>query len=196
MDRRRAAAAAATVLLLAGCGSTREEVPLPGIEQSPAGEADTPSASPGTPSPSPTADDGADADAAATGDAALTAVRTAENAVPGGRAADLDRDDDDGDYEITVVGAGGAEDVAVGSDGTQVLRQQPDDDLDDDDRAALGTATVTLADAIDAAVAQSGGVVDDVELETEDNGVVWKVKVRAGDGEREVRVDAADGTVR
>lgn len=193
MDRRHGATVVTAVLLLAGCSADREEVPLPGIEQSPAAEADAPSA--GDASPTATAD-GADGADGGTGDAAVAAVRTAENAVPAGRAVDLDRDDDDGDYVVTVVGDGGAEDVAVAADGAQVLRQEPDDDLDDDDRAALATATVTLTDAIEAAVAQSPGTVDEVELETDDGAVVWKVTVQAGDGEREVRVDAADGTMR
>ncbi|MDO8147525.1 hypothetical protein Q6350_03685 [Isoptericola sp. b515] len=69
------------------------------------------------------------------------------------------------------------------------------DDLDDDDRAALGSARVSLSQAIVRVVEASGGVLDEAELEEDDSTALWKVTVRLGDDDVEYRVDVATGAV-
>ncbi len=71
------------------------------------------------------------------------------------------------------------------------------DDLDDDDRAGLEAATTTLGEAVETALAEVGGTLDDVELDEEDGTWVWSVSVdRTDDGDDvEVHVDAATGEV-
>lgn len=108
---------------------------------------------------------------------ALVAIDTAE-AEAGGTAYEIDDQDDDGTWEVDVRVGDRSVEVTVSADGTQVVGTE-DDDLDDDDRAALDASTITLAEAIELAVAEAGGVLDDAELEGEDDGRPhhWEVTV-------------------
>ncbi|USQ78912.1 hypothetical protein NF556_14935 [Ornithinimicrobium faecis] len=108
---------------------------------------------------------------------ALVAIGTAE-AEAGGTAYEIDDQDDDGTWEVDVRVDDRSVEVTVSEDGTQVVETE-DDDLDDEDRAALDASTITLAEAIELAVAEAGGVLDDAELEGEDDGQPhhWEVSV-------------------
>lgn len=130
----------------------------------------------------------------ATGDlttTALTAIGTAE-AEAGGTAYEIDDQDADGTWEVDVRVEDRSVEVTVSADGSRVERTE-EDDLDDDDRAALDAATITLAEAIELAVSEAGGVLDDAELEGEDDGRPhhWEVTVDTGGTETEVLVDVA-----
>lgn len=107
----------------------------------------------------------------------LAAIDTAE-AETGGTAYEIDDLDDDGTWEIDVRVEDHSVEVTVSKDGTEVLETEQDD-LDDDDRAALDAATITLQDAIELAISEVGGVLDDAELEGEDDGNPhhWEVSV-------------------
>ncbi|MCK0111512.1 PepSY domain-containing protein [Ornithinimicrobium sp. F0845] len=125
-------------------------------------------------------DDAADATGGTTGDltaTGLAAIDTAE-AETGGTAYEIDDLDDDGTWEVDVRVDDHSVEVKVSADGAEVL-QTEQDDLDDDDRAALEAATITLQDAIELAVSEVGGVLDDAELEGEGNGNPhhWEVSV-------------------
>lgn len=148
-------------------------------------------------------DDDADDQAGATGDAgagdltaiALTAIGTAE-AEAGGTAYEIDDQDEDGTWEVEVRVEDRSIEVTVSADGTQVVGTE-EDDLDDEDRAALDAATITLSDAIELAVNEVGGVLDDAELEGEDDGEPhhWEVTVDTDDQDDiEVRI-SVDGEV-
>ncbi|WP_256839662.1 PepSY domain-containing protein [Ornithinimicrobium faecis] len=168
---------------LTACGDDEPDVETP---------ADEPAATAPAETGSDDADDTAD-DATATDDAgastpgddpagdltaiALVAIGTAE-AEAGGTAYEIDDQDDDGTWEVDVRVDDRSVEVTVSEDGTQVVETE-DDDLDDEDRAALDASTITLAEAIELAVAEVGGVLDDAELEGEDDGQPhhWEVSV-------------------
>lgn len=116
----------------------------------------------------------ADPDADLT-DIALAAIRTAE-AEAGGEAYEIDDTDDDGTWEVDVRVGDRSVEVTVDPEGTTVLETE-DDDLDGEDRAALDAATVTLTEAIEIAIDEAGGVLDDAELETDDGRQAWEVTV-------------------
>lgn len=148
--------------------------------------------------------DDADDTAGATGGAAagdltasgLAAIEAAE-ADQDGTAVEIDDQDDDGTWEVTVRIGDRTVEVTVGADG-EVAGTDDEDDLDAEDIAALDAATTTLAEAIETAVAQTGGVLDDAELDEEDGTYVWKVSVDgtdAGDDDVEVHVDTVSGEV-
>ncbi|WP_407319623.1 hypothetical protein UQW22_04145 [Isoptericola halotolerans] len=140
---------------------------------------------------------GSDAGSEALGDrttTALAAVATAEAEVEGAAYA-IGDDDEGSSWEVDV--ALGDETVVASVDGTggQVLGTETDD-LDDDDRAALDAASVGLPEAIQRVVGESGGTLEDAELETDGGVAHWKVSVltSAGD-EEEYLVDLIDGAV-
>ena len=83
--------------------------------------------------------------------------------------------------------------VQVAADGTARV-EDADDDLDDDDRAGLAAAKITLVEAIEAALEEADGSLDDAELEKEDGQHFWQVTVDTADrNEVEVRVDVTSG---
>ena len=117
---------------------------------------------------------------------ALTAVATAE-AETDGTAYEIDDQDDDGTWEVDVRVDDRSVEVTVAADGTAVESTE-DDDLDDDDRAALDAATITLAEAVELAVAEVGGVLDDAELEEEDGSFFWEVTLDGTESGDDVEV--------
>lgn len=120
---------------------------------------------------------------------ALTAVATAE-AETGGTAYEIDDQDDDGTWEVDVRVDDRSVEVTVAADGTAVEGTE-DDDLDDDDRAALDAATITLAEAVELAVAEVGGVLDDAELEEEDGSFFWEVTLDGTGSGDDVEVEVS-----
>lgn len=56
-------------------------------------------------------------------------------------------------------------------------------------------ATISADQAKSAALAQVAGTVTKVELENEDGNVVYGVEIKTADGERDVKVDAGNGSV-
>lgn len=126
---------------------------------------------------------------------ALLAVATAEQET-GGTAYEIDDQDDDGTWEVDVALEGRSVEVTVSADGTTVVGTEDDDDLDEEDRAGLAAATITLQDAIRVAVEEVGGVLDDAELEEEDGQHYWEVSVDTTDGDDDVEVKVSvAGTV-
>lgn len=144
-------------------------------------------------SPSATGSGSPDTD----GLAAVTAAIDAAESETGGTAYEVDDQDDDGSWEIDVAKDGTSTEVEVSSQGK--VTEQEQDDLDDEDRTALRSARTTIAEAIEKALAEVDGTVDDAELEEEDGTWYWQVSVDTGDtddddDDREVLVDVTDGT--
>lgn len=115
---------------------------------------------------------------------ALRAIGTAEKEA-GGTAYEIDDQDRDGTWEVDVAVDGSSVEVTVAQDGRSVVRTQDDGTLDEDDRAGLAEATITLQDAIQLAVDEVGGVLDDAGLGEDDGQHHWEVEVdrtdQAGD---------------
>ena len=196
-----AASALALGLVLTGCGQSDDGA----ADLAPAGS-DTSAATTDAPatgdastapsdaaSPTETANGGGSTVADVTA-AGLAAIVSAE-AEASGVAFGIDDADDDQTWEVDVRTDAGVTEVRVSADGSEVLGTELDD-LDADDAAALDAATITLAEAIEAAVAETGGMLDDAEL-SDDGGVVHFEETVDTDERRDVDVDidAATGAV-
>ncbi|TGO04711.1 PepSY domain-containing protein [Serinibacter arcticus] len=149
-------------------------------------------------SPTPSSTTGAPADGA--GDAGpddrtaagLAAIGIAESET-GGVAYAIDDSDDDGGWEVDVRTGDTSVEVRVGADG--VVSGTEADDLDGEDRRILDAVGITLAQAIEAAVAETGGTLDDADL-TDDDGD--HVEVTVDTAERtdvDVHLDPVSGDV-
>lgn len=77
--------------------------------------------------------------------------------------------------------------VTVSPDGTTVESTE-EDDLDAEDRDALDAASITVVEAIEIAVGEVGGVLDDVELDEEDGTYAWEVTLDGTDSGDDVEV--------
>lgn len=180
-------ATALAAAALVGCGSDEPDGTAgqgaisvsPGDEESPSGE--------GTDASGEDADAGADVLAGA-----LAAIALAEDET-GGTAYEID--DSDGGWEVEVAVDGRQVDVRTDPDGTEVRSTGRDDEVDDEDRAALRAATTTLREAIETAVAEVPGAFEDAELDEEGDGFAWEVTVDDGGTDREVYVDVVGGAV-
>lgn len=130
-------------------------------------------------------------------DTGLEAVReaiTAAEEQAGGDAYEVDDQEDDGTWEVDVAKGSQSIEVEVTGDGTATIEDE--DDLDDEDRAGLKAATITVTDAIETALKEVDGTFDDVELEGEDGEHRWEVTVDDSKGDdREVTIDVTDGSV-
>lgn len=149
-------------------------------------EATTPPSEPPTETAGP--DTGAPDDLTA---AAIQAIRTAEAEV-GGIAYEIDDIDDDGVWDVEVWVGDRSIEVEVSGDGASVVRTEDDDSMDSDDRAALESAQVDIVEAIEIAIGEFGGVLDDAELDDENDRWVWEVSIQ---GVGDVDVDIQTGEI-
>ena len=117
---------------------------------------------------------------------ALAAVATAETETAG-IAYEIDDQDDDGTWEVDVRAGDRSVEVTVSPDGTTVESTE-EDDLDAEDRDALDAASITVVEAIEIAVGEVGGVLDDVELDEEDGPYAWEVTLDGTDSGDDVEV--------
>lgn len=124
----------------------------------------------------------------------LAAIAGAE-AETGGVAFGIDDQDDDGTWEVDVRVGDQHVEVTMSADG-QTVESTGEDDLDDDYRAGLDQATITLAEAIERATAEVGGTLDDAELDEDDGRYAWDVTVDAPDRDDvDVKIDVATGEI-
>lgn len=105
----------------------------------------------------------------------LAAIATAE-AETGGTAYETDDQDEDGTWEIDVRVDDRSIEVTVSADGSEVIRTE-EENLDAEDRDALDAATITITDAIQIALDEVGGTLDDAELETDHGEQYWEVTI-------------------
>lgn len=176
--------------LLASCGGTS----TPADTSAPAPETTT--AAPATSAAAPSASSAPDSTTAANPDmsmeAGYAAIALAEAEVPGGRATELDWSDDDS-WEVEVIVGDRKHEFDISADGTTIT-ERDEDDADSDDVDRLASATVSLTEAIQTAMAAVPGEFDDADLSTEDGVVVWEINLDDPD-DVEVYVDASSGEV-
>ncbi len=130
---------------------------------------------------------------------ARRAVRTAERAVQGGRAYDIESDLLRGVrvWEVKVAqGAVRPHEIDVSADGRRILRRQRRARVDLDARR-VAQAKVTLGSALTIAGARARtGTFDEAEIEREHGRLVWEVVFEhSGGREVEIKVDALTGKV-
>lgn len=189
------AALVGLALPLAACGSSEDDVSQPGVTAGPEDSSDAPTAdatddatgdaTTGDDSTGGSADGGANA-------AAFGAIDLAE-AQAGGIAFELDRDDDGaGHWEVSVAVGDAEINVYVDLAGAEVLRTESDGTVSREETAALELAQVSMAEAIQIAVDEVDGVVEEVDLDEERGTVAWEVVMT---DDTEVYVDVVTGEV-
>jgi uncharacterized membrane protein YkoI len=207
--------AAAAALALSACGSGGEAT----TSEDDTAAADTPEETTApteeTTAPAGTESGGPASSLARSGElsAALAAVETAEQEA-GGTAYDLDfdeadddDDDDDDDRDDaddlreahwSVSGFDGDREweVHVSEDGASVLGTE-EDRADDDDRREAEAASVTLVEALETAVGDTPGTVDDASLDEEGGTLAWEISIypEGQDRSTDVYVDAESGEI-
>lgn len=185
------AALLALALPLAACGSEDDDVSQPPVAPGPQETTDDATQEPtedGTTDDATPEDTGGDDVNAG----AFAAIDLAESEA-GGTAFELDREGDGpGHWEVSVAVDGAEIEVDVDLTGTEVLGTDPDGDLSPDEIAGLDLAEVSMAQAIQIALDEVGGVVDEVDLEEGRNTVAWEVEM---EGDIDVYVDVVTGEI-
>jgi uncharacterized membrane protein YkoI len=125
---------------------------------------------------------------------AIAAIELAESET-GATAYEIEGQDDDRSWEVELADGTEQLTVLVSGDGASVLSTAGERDVEEGDRAALDAASITLVEAIEAAVAEIGGGAsfDDVSLEGDDSdGEAWQVSF---EDETDVFVSVSDGAI-
>ncbi|MGO3363143.1 MAG: PepSY domain-containing protein [Corynebacterium sp.] len=183
-------------LLIAGCGSGGDGEAAGVDDATLTFESDsggsTGDASPGT-ADEPTENPSSTGGAAATGAAdAASAIGVALEHRPGSAVVEVDHEDDDNVWEVTVdpgdgrgveVYIAGASGDVIGEEGTS---------LDSDQR---GAPTVTAAEAIGIALGERSGRVEGLTYDSDDGRRVWEAVVIDGGTEWEIHIDPGSGDV-
>lgn len=204
MYRKMIAALGISVLALGAAACTEQETdpatPPPADPGATAPVDPTPGAPAEEATPEATAEatPGDDASPApeARNDAALAAIETATGAVEGeGTAYEIDDDGMDDNWEVSVLVGDRSHDVTVSADGQGVV-EQSDEAAEDEDVQRLEGATIELSDAIERALEEVPGTLDDAELTEEDGVVAWEVSIDTQENDDvEVYIDVTNGEV-
>ncbi|HHW84269.1 MAG TPA: hypothetical protein GX743_10760 [Actinomycetales bacterium] len=171
---------------------TETDTPDPGAGEGttpdPAGEGTTPDASGDGTTPDVAAEPASEHE-----EALHLAIDAAEEAVPGTRAVDLDVDDADHTQVFIEVTDGQTTTKVTVRGG--VATPGETDSTDADDRAEYEAATVTMQEAITHALAEWPGMIDEIELETDDDtGTLrWDFEIEVDGRDMDVWVDATTG---
>jgi|GEM_PF-5585591 len=120
-------------------------------------------------------DDSVPTDRTTTG---LSAIALAE-AETGGAAYALD--DEDGGWQVDVADGDRSVEVTTNGAGTEVTGTESGD-LDGEDRDALDATQVSMSEAVQRVVGQSGGALQDAELDVDDGAAHWSVGVTLPEG--------------
>ncbi|WP_158300473.1 PepSY domain-containing protein [Arthrobacter crystallopoietes] len=107
---------------------------------------------------------------------------------------DVDYSDDRQGWEVELISGGTEHEVLVLADGSEVLDQRDKGPADEEDRRAVESATVSLAEAIETAQQAAVGDLEEASLEDENDKPVWEVEIRSEGGTlTEVLIDAVSG---
>lgn len=194
MTTRKTIAGIAASLLVFGVAacSPQDEPATPApatVPQPTNGSPATEQATPGASGPTQGAQD-----AEAHNAGALQALATAADAA-GGTPYEIDDSDDDQVWEVDVMVGNRSHEVKVSRDGQNVQGQE-EDDADADDVRRLQGASLSLGQAIERALSEAPGRLDDAELDDDNDLAVWKVTIDTPDQDDvEVLINVADGQV-
>lgn len=162
--------------------ATQPEQPAPG-ETAPAPEETAPT--PGEASPTPNVEE--------RNAAALRAITTAQQA-ENGTAYEIDEGDDNTWEVIMVVGERTVQ-ANVSADGNTVI-SQGDATVDEEARNRLDRAQITLSQAIENALREVPGSLDDVDLDADNARDAWQVTIDTAENQGvEVYVSPEDGSI-
>ncbi|MBT1035171.1 PepSY domain-containing protein [Canibacter sp. lx-45] len=176
------------LVTLTACTANNSASPISSHNNPPAGQS-TPAPQPQTPSQTPLG---------GTAETAKSAISLALQASGGGKIAKLDYDSSDAEWEIEVVSKDYKHEFTVSGDGSRIISKDTPKLADRDDAIRTQNARTTAAQALDAALAHTPGLLVEIELESGHGAnPIWKVTVQQQNSQATTRVliDSADGNI-
>lgn len=145
------------------------------------------------------ADDSNDAAASTKGgskDNALKAIDTAEKEI-GGKVVDLDWDDDKSGWDVEVVKGNKSHEIEISPDGSKITNRDEVEDVDSDDRREYDAIKVDIRTAIETALKDTPGGLDDVSVDEEQGQIMWEVDVypEGGGSDVTIYIDVKSGKI-
>ena len=145
------------------------------------------------------ADDSNDAAASTKGgskDNALKAIDTAEKEI-GGKVVDLDWDDDKSGWDVEVVKGNKSHEIEISPDGSKITNRDEVEDVDSDDRREYDAIKVDIRKAIETALKDTPGGLDDVSVDEEQGQIMWEVDVypEGGGSDVTIYIDVKSGKI-
>ena len=145
--------------------------------------------------------DGSSNDAAAptkggSKDNALKAIDTAEKEI-GGKVVDLDWDDDKSGWDVEVVKGNKSHEIEISPDGSKITNRDEVEDIDSDDRREYDAIKVDIRKAIETALKDTPGGLDDVSVDEEQGQIMWEVDVypEGGGSDVTIYIDVKSGKI-
>ena len=145
--------------------------------------------------------DGSSNDAAAptkggSKDNALKAIDTAEKEI-GGKVVDLDWDDDKSGWDVEVVKGNKSHEIEISPDGSKITNRDEVEDVDSDDRREHDAIKVDIRKAIETALKDTPGGLDDVSVDEEQGQIMWEVDVypEGGGSDVTIYIDVKSGKI-
>ena len=145
--------------------------------------------------------DGSSNDAAAptkggSKDNALKAIDTAEKEI-GGKVVDLDWDDDKSGWDVEVVKGNKSHEIEISPDGSKITNRDEVEDVDSDDRREYEAIKVDIRKAIETALKDTPGGLDDVSVDEEQGQIMWEVDVypEGGGSDVTIYIDVKSGKI-
>lgn len=129
-------------------------------------------------------------------DNALKAIDTAEKEI-GGKVVDLDWDDDKSGWEVEVYEGGKVHELKIAADGSKIIERDDVENADADDRREYDAIKTDIRKAIETALKDTPGGLDDVSVDEEQGQIMWEVDVypEGGGSDVTIYIDVKSGKI-
>lgn len=129
-------------------------------------------------------------------DNALKAIDTAEKEI-GGKVVDLDWDDDKSGWEVEVYKGGKIHEIKIAADGSKIIERDDVENADADDRREYDAIKVDIRKAIETALKDTPGSLDDVSVDEEQGQIMWNVEIypEGGGSDVDIYIDVKSGKI-
>lgn len=129
-------------------------------------------------------------------DNALKAIDTAEKEI-GGKVVDLDWDDDKSGWEVEVYKGGKIHEIKIAADGSKIIERDDVENADADDRREYDAIKTDIRKAIETALKDTPGSLDDVSVDEEQGQIMWEVDVypEGGGSDVTIYIDVKSGKI-
>ncbi|MBM7795910.1 PepSY domain-containing protein [Pseudoglutamicibacter cumminsii] len=127
-------------------------------------------------------------------DNALKAIDTAEKEI-GGKVVDLDWDDDKSGWEVEVYEGGKIHEIKIAADGSKIIERDDVENADADDRREYDAIKTDIRKAIETALKDTPGSLDDVSVVEEQGQIMWNVEIypEGGGSDVDIYIDVKSG---
>lgn len=129
-------------------------------------------------------------------DNALKAIDTAEKEI-GGKVVDLDWDDDKSGWEVEVYEGGKVHELKIAADGSKIIERDDVENADADDRRQYDAIKTDIRKAIETALKDTPGSLDDVSVVEEQGQIMWNVEIypEGGGSDVDIYIDVMSGKI-